>query len=211
MGLWDQFQRPTGHRGKIIATMMNREHKELTTWGLTHITIQPNYVVLDVGCGGGKTINRLTQITPQGKVYGIDHSADMVEYAKKFNKKFVKESKVEIHEASVDKTKFPNRTFDLVTAVETYYFWSDLPVAFKEINRILKPKGRLLMVNEMIKDGFYDVENASLIERVSVKLFSLDKIRSLLEAAGFSVEVHRKENSPWNALVAEKRHSKFVL
>ena len=204
MGLWDQFQRPTGHRGKIIATMMNRGHKELTTWGLTHITIQPNYVVLDVGCGGGKTVNRLTQMATKGKVYGIDHSADMVEYAKKLNKKFVKENKVEIHEASVDKTKFPNSTFDLVAAVETYYFWPNLPGAFKEINRILKPKGRLLMVNEMVKDGFYDVENASLIEKVNVKLFSLDKIRSLLEAAGFSVEVHRKENSPWNALVAEK-------
>jgi len=204
MGLWDQFQRPTGHRGKIIATMMNRGHKELTTWGLTHITIQPNYVVLDVGCGGGKTVNRLTQMATKGKVYGIDHSADMVEYAKKLNKKFVKENKVEIHEASVDKTKFPNSTFDLVAAVETYYFWPNLPGAFKEINRILKPKGRLLMVNEMVKDGFYDVKNASLIEKVNVKLFSLDKIRSLLEAAGFSVEVHRKENSPWNALVAEK-------
>jgi ubiquinone/menaquinone biosynthesis C-methylase UbiE len=204
MWLWDQFQRPTGYRGKIIATMMNRGHKELTKWGLTHITIQPNYVVLDVGCGGGKTVNRLAQIATKGKVYGIDHSADMVEYAKKLNNKFVKESKVEIHEASVDKTKFPNSTFDLVTAVETYYFWPNLPGAFKEINRILKPKGRLLIVNEMVKDGFYDVENASLIEKVNVKLFSLDKIRRLLEAAGFSVEVHRKENSPWNALVAEK-------
>ncbi|HSV49260.1 MAG TPA: class I SAM-dependent methyltransferase, partial [Candidatus Acidoferrales bacterium] len=89
MGLWDQFQRPTGRQGRIVAAKMNRGHFELTTWGLTHVTIEPSHVLLDVGCGGGKTINRLAQQVPQGKAYGIDYSPDMVTYAKKLNKKFI--------------------------------------------------------------------------------------------------------------------------
>lgn len=204
MGLWDQFQRPTGHLGKVIAARMNKEHYDLTSWGLSHVTIKPDYTVLDVGCGGGKTINRLAEMAPMGKVYGIDYSPDMVTYAKKINKKLIEKNKVEIKETSVDNTGLPNNTFDLVTAVETYYFWPSLPDAFKEVHRILKLNGALLMVNEMIKDGVYEVENAALIEKVHVRLFRLEELRGMLEAAGFRVEVFRKEGTASNALVAYK-------
>ncbi|HEY9760046.1 MAG TPA: class I SAM-dependent methyltransferase [Oculatellaceae cyanobacterium] len=183
---------------------MNKEHYDLTSWGLSHVTIKPDYTVLDVGCGGGKTINRLAEMAPMGKVYGIDYSPDMVTYAKKINKKLIEKNKVEIKETSVDNTGLPNNTFDLVTAVETYYFWPSLPDAFKEVHRILKLNGALLMVNEMIKDGVYEVENAALIEKVHVRLFRLEELRGMLEAAGFRVEVFRKEGTASNALVAYK-------
>lgn len=205
MGLMDQFQRPTGPQGRIIAAKMNRSHFELTTWGLTQVTIEPNYTILDVGCGGGKTINRLAEMVPQGKVYGIDYSPDMVNFAKKVNKKFVDQNKVEIHEASVDKTGFPSGTFNLVTACETYYFWPSLPAAFQEIKRVLKPNGRLLIINEMIKDGFYDVKDAAIIKKTHLHLVPLEEIRVVLESVGFvGVEVYRKNGSPWNTIVTQK-------
>ncbi len=205
MGLMDQFQRPTGSQGRVVAARMNREHRALTTWGLTHVAIEPNYVILDVGCGGGKTINRLAPQVPQGRVYGIDHSPDMVRYAKKLNKKFVEQSQVEIREASAEKTGYPSDFFDLVTACETYYFWSSLPAAFREIRRVLKPNGKLLIINEMVKDGVYELEKADLIKETHVHLVGPDELGSLLHAAGFvCVEVSRKEASAWNAFVAQK-------
>ena len=85
-GLMDQFRRPTGRIGRFAAALMNRGHKPLTLWGLTHVKIEPNYIILDVGCGGGKTVNRLAQQAPLGKVFGIDYSADMVKYSKKVKK-----------------------------------------------------------------------------------------------------------------------------
>jgi Methylase involved in ubiquinone/menaquinone biosynthesis len=184
---------------------MNKSHYELTTWGLTHVTINTDFTVLDVGVGGGKTVNRLAQQVPDGKVYGIDYSPDMVVYAKKLNKKLVEEGKVEIVEGSVDKTGFPDGAFDLVTAIETYYFWPSLPSAFQEIKRILKPNGKLLMINELVKDGVDDVKQAKIIAKTHVHLVPLDEIRCMLQAAGFlNVEVFRKEQSPWNAIVAQK-------
>jgi ubiquinone/menaquinone biosynthesis C-methylase UbiE len=184
---------------------MNREHYELTSWGLAYVTINPNFTILDLGCGGGKTINRLAELVPNGKVYGIDHSPDMVAYAQKLNKTYIEQGKVEIAEGQADQTGFPSGTFDLVTAVETYYFWPNLPDAFKEILRVLKPTGRLLMINEMIKDGHYDVEKASLIEKVHVRLFTIEDIREMLDKAGFiSVTISRKDQSAWNAIVAQK-------
>ena len=206
-GLMDQFRRPTGRRGKLVAALMNKGHEPLTLWGLTHVEIKPYYVILDVGCGGGKTVSRLARKTPLGKVFGIDHSADMVEYSKKVNKKLIAENRVEIVEGSVDKTGFSDGLFDLVTAIETYYFWHSFSDALQEIRRVLKPGGRFLMVNEMVKDGVYDVRYAKTIKQTHVHLIPLSEIRNMLEAVGFeAVKIFTKAESPWNATLA-KKHS----
>lgn len=204
-GLMDQFKRPTGLRGKIIAAMMNRNHKPLTLWGLSHVDIAPEFMILDVGCGGGKTVNRLAQLAVKGKVFGIDYSADMVKYSQKVNKQLIAEGRVEVLEGSVEKTGFPDDFFDLVTAVETYYFWPNLPDALQEIKRVLKPTGKLLIVSEMVKDGVYEVKHAKMIEQTYVRLLSLEEIRNLLLSVGFAdVQVATKAGSAWNVFVAQK-------
>lgn len=201
----DQFRRPTGRRGRFVAALMNRRHEPLTLWGLTHVKIKPNYVILDVGCGGGKTVNRLVQQAPLGKVFGIDYSADMVEYSKKVNKKLIAEDRVEIVEGSVEKMGFSDCFFDLVTAIETYYFWLSFSDALQEIWRVLKPDGKLLMVNEMVKDGVYDIKYAKTIEQAHVHLIPLDEIRNTALRVGFAdVQIFTKVKSPWNAILAQK-------
>ena len=202
----DQFRRPKGRRGRLVAALMNRGHKPLTLWGLTHVNIKPNYVILDVGCGGGKTVSRLARKTPLGKVFGIDHSADMVEYSKKVNKKLIAENRVKIVSASVEKTGFPDNFFDLATAVETYYFWPSLSDALREIRRVLKPNGKLLMVNEMVKDGEYEIKNAKIIEQTHVHLITLEEIKDAILSTGFvDVQVFTKAGSPWNVILAKKQ------
>ena len=201
----DQFRRPKGRRGRFVAALMNRGHKPLTLWGLTHVNIEPNYVILDVGCGGGKTVSRLAQKAPLGKVFGIDYSADMVEYSKKVNKKLIAEDHAEIVEGSVGKTGFSDDFFDLVTAIETYYFWPGFSDAAQEIRRVLKPGGHFLMVNEMVQDGVYDVKYAKTIEKAHVRLIPLDETKNTLQAVGFEdVQIFTKAESPWNAILAQK-------
>jgi ubiquinone/menaquinone biosynthesis C-methylase UbiE len=201
----DQYRCPTGSQGKAVAASMNQRHSALSAWGLKHVKINPDYVILDVGCGGGKTVSRLAQRAVQGKVFGVDYSADMVEYSKEVNRKFIAQNRVEIIEASIEKTGFLDDFFDLVTAIETYYFWPSLPQAFQEIKRVLKPEGKLLIVNEMVKDGVYEVEYAEIIEKGHVRLFALQKIQNMLESAGFEdVQVFTKFRLPWNAVLAKK-------
>ena len=204
-GFMDQFKRPTGRRGRFVAALMNRGHQPLTLWGLTHVNIDTDYVILDVGCGGGKTVSRLAQRAVLGKVFGIDYSADMVEYSKKVNKELIAENRVEIIEASVDNTGFPDDFFDLVTAIETYYFWPNVPATLREIKRVLKPGGKLLMINEMVKDGVYDVKCAKTIEKAHVRLLSVDETKNVMQNFGFTdVQIFTKANSPWNAILAQK-------
>ena len=184
---------------------MNKGHWDLTTWGLKHVSIKSDSVILDVGCGGGKTISRLARRAVQGKVYGIDHSADMVDYSRQVNKKLIAKNRVEIVQSSVEKTGFKDEFFDLVTAIETYYFWPNLAEAFREIKRILKKGGCLLIISEMIKDGVYEVENAEIIAKTQVHLVPLQEMQRMLYSVGFSnVKVYRKRKSDWNAVLAYK-------
>ena len=167
------------------------------------MSIKSDFVILDVGCGGGKTISRLARRAVQGKVYGIDHSADMVDYSRQVNKKLIAKNRVEIVQGSVEKTGFKDEFFDLVTAIETYYFWPNLAEAFQEIKRILKKGGCLLIISEMIKDGIYEVENAEIIAKTQVHLVPLQEMQRMLYSAGFSsVKVYRKRKSDWNAVLA---------
>jgi ubiquinone/menaquinone biosynthesis C-methylase UbiE len=127
-----QFKCPIGPQGRTVDTSMNQRHSALSSWGLKKVKIKPNFFILDIGCGGGKTISRLAQQAFQGKVFGIDHSADMVDYSREANQKLIAQNRVSVVEGPVDKTGFPNGFFDLVTAIETYYFWFSLPDAFQE-------------------------------------------------------------------------------
>jgi ubiquinone/menaquinone biosynthesis C-methylase UbiE len=202
---WSQYSYPTGVSGRKVATNMNKGHWNLTTWGFKHVNIKPDFIILDVGCGGGKTISRLTRHALQGKVYGIDHSADMVDYSRQVNKKLIATNRVEIVQGSAERTGFKDDFFDLVTAIETYYFWSNLTDAFLEIKRILKSGGWLLIISEMIKDGVYEVENAEIIAKTKVHLVPLKEMQKILYSAGFSsVNVCRKRKADWNAILAQK-------
>lgn len=202
---WSQFRCPTGVSGRKVAASMNKGHWDLTTWGLKYVSINPDSIILDAGCGGGKTINRLAKRAFQGKIYGIDCSADMVEYSKQVNKKFVAADRVEIVQSAVENTGFRDEFFDLVTAVETYYFWPNLTEAFVEIKRVLKKEGWFLVISEMIKDGLYEEENAEIIAKTQVQLVELEEMQKMLCSAGFSrIKIYRKRKSYWNAVLAQK-------
>jgi SAM-dependent methyltransferase len=201
----NQFRCPTGLLGRTVAELMNREHCAMTTWGLKHVKIKPDFVILDAGCGGGRTVGRLARRAFRGKVFGVDCSADMVKYGTELNRKLIDRGRLEIVEGLVEKLSFQDGFFDLVTAFETHYFWHSLATAFREIKRVLKPAGILLLVNEMVKDGVYEVENAEMIAKAHVMLLPLKEIKGNLRNVGFvDVKVFTKAASPWNAVIAKK-------
>jgi ubiquinone/menaquinone biosynthesis C-methylase UbiE len=72
-------------------------------------------------------------------------------YPKKNNARWIDINRVEIRQGSVSQLPFPDDTFDLVTAVETHYFWPDLPADMREVFRVLKPGGAVIMIAETYK------------------------------------------------------------
>lgn len=143
MGFFDNMRKPQGKLGNFQLKSMNKEHTPVSLWGLKHLNIKSDDVILDVGCGGGINIKRMAQDAK--KVYGIDYSIESVNLSKEVNEKLIDEGKVEIMKGNVKDLPFEDNTFDIVTAFETVYFWPDIEKCFKEVKRVLKPGGIFLI------------------------------------------------------------------
>ena len=134
---FSQCARPEGFLGRCMLRFMNFGHAPLTNWGLDHVAFHDGMTMLDVGCGGGATLKRLLKRSPGGKAYGIDISAESVAKARNVNKR-VLGSQVFVEQGSADSLPWEKEKFDVVTAVETVYFWPNLTKCFQEVKRVLK-------------------------------------------------------------------------
>ncbi len=196
---------PKGFWGRMMIRSMNKGHYGVTGWGLEHIRIKDDFTILDVGCGGGKTVFRLSEVVPKGKVYGIDYSEAAVKKSKKLNKKGIKNNRVQIDNGSVSNLPYNDNMFDLVTAVETYYFWPDKINDLKEIYRTLKPKGKLLLIFEMLQRENEPNKWAEVEKLAEIKAPTESEIRENLLKAGFSnIKTYIKENTTWLCAIGEK-------
>jgi len=197
-----QCRKPSGLFGRFILWGMNRGHSKLTDWGLSHVSIKPNDKILDVGCGGGRTIHKLATAASAGKVYGIDYSDDSVTAARRANAHWIDVGRVAIQSGSVSQLPFANDTFDLVTAIETHLFWPDLPNDFGEIHRVLKPGGQLLIVSEIYRGGKHlEGVRKQIFEKhlaANMNLLTPDEHRDLFAGTGFSnIHVFEELEKGW--------------
>ena len=203
--LVENAEKPDGFWGKLMIRSMNKGHSELTDWALCHIKTKPGDYVLDVGCGGGKTVGKLSNMVGNGKVYGIDYSDLCIKKAEKLNHKNVICGKVKLQKATVSALPFDSDKFDLVTAVETYYFWPDKLNDLREIWRVLKPGGKIMLVFEMLKDKNDPERWSKVEERLNIEAVSREDIDAMLERAGYlNIRTYVKSGTTWLCAVAEK-------
>lgn len=146
MGFFDNMRKPKGKLGQIQLKSMNKEHTPVALWGLKHLDIKSDDVILDVGCGGGININRMAKQAK--KVYGVDYSVDSVKVSREVNRQEIYDGKVEVVQGDVQSLPFDDETFDIVTAFETVYFWPNIEKCFGEVKRVLKPGGIFLIGTE---------------------------------------------------------------
>ena len=171
-----------------MLSFMNYTHAPLTNWGLKLMDVQDGWTMLDVGCGGGFTIRRLLKQSKNAKVYGIDISEESVAKAKKVNAN-VLGKQVFITQGSAEKLPYKDGMFDLVTAVETVYFWPNLPDCLQEVRRVLKSGGKFAILVEVVDS---DSKWTSVVEGMTA--FSPEDLKKLLDEAGFTqTEIHRKK------------------
>ena len=122
------------------------------------------------------------------KVYGIDISEESVAKAKKVNAN-VLDKQVFITLASAEQLPYDDGKFDLVTAVETVYFWPNLPGCLQEVHRVLKSGGRFAILVEVVDS---DSKWTSVVEGMTA--YSPEDLKRLLDEAGFTqTEIHRKK------------------
>ncbi|AOY74505.1 class I SAM-dependent methyltransferase [Clostridium formicaceticum] len=200
-----ECRKPTGVPGKLVVEDMNEKHFELTGWGLQKVSIEENSMILDIGCGGGRTVNRLASMTTKGKVFGIDYSMDCVNWSKEYNQELLHQGQVEILHASVEEMPFEEDKFDFIFAVETIYFWPNLLENLKEVRRVLKPSGKFIIINEMYASEKFKERNEAFAATGNIKIHTPEELKELLEKAGYhSIAIDLVEEKNWLCCVGEK-------
>ncbi|HLJ89979.1 MAG TPA: class I SAM-dependent methyltransferase [Candidatus Angelobacter sp.] len=200
-----QVRKPDRFAGRLFAMLMNQSHSKLTDWGLMHIRVGEDFTILDVGCGGGRTIGKLAAIASNGKVHGVDYAAGSVATSCSRNKEFIRAGQVEIQQASVSKLPFAADTFDLVTAIETQYYWPDLPSDMREVLRVLKSGGMLAIIAETYKGGSRDVVLGTAMKLFGSPSLGVKEHKELFARAGYiNVEVFEEQKKGWICITGTK-------
>lgn len=112
--------------------------------------ITKNDTVLDAGCGiGGSSIWLAQNIGC--KVIGITISDKQLTQAKELAKKFGVDSKVQFFNENFTNTRFHDKSFDVVWAIESVCYATDKSDFLNEAYRILKKGGRLVLADGFLK------------------------------------------------------------
>lgn len=199
-----QVKRPDRFAGRLFASLMNASHAPLTDWAFTHLMVPRVAMAMDVGCGGGRTIQKLAAISEQ--VYGIDYAAGSVAASRAYNRRLIAEGRAHVEQASVSRLPFADSKFDLVTAIETQYYWPNLQGDMKEILRVLKPGGRLMVVAESYKGARNDSVFGPVMNLLGSSRLSIVDHRALFLAAGYeSVEIAEERRRGWVCAIGASR------
>ena len=188
--LFTNCAHPKGRMGRFMLRFMNACHGPLNNWGLDLIGIKDGWTMLDIGCGGGASLKRMLERSKNGIVHGIDISEESVAKARKVNAKALGKQ-VFVQQGSVTQLPYDDWTFDLVTAVETVYFWPNLPECIKEVYRVVKPGGRFAIMVEVV------VTNSKWMDLVEgMTAYPPEQLKQFLDDAGFiNTQIHRMKPS----------------
>jgi arsenite methyltransferase len=112
--------------------------------------IDPGSVVLDLGCGAGTDLLIAAQMTgPAGRVIGVDMTATMLQRARASATEMGLEN-VELHESLIEALPLEDGSVDIVISNGVIDLVPDKDAVLDEIDRVLRPGGRLQMADVVI-------------------------------------------------------------
>jgi len=137
------------------------------------------HAVLDIGCGPGAAVRAAAPSVR--RAVGIDRSGAMIEIARRRSRRF---ENTEFAVGGAEQVPFADDTFDRVWSIHAFHHWEDQTKGLAESMRVLRPGGRLLIIEN-------DTNGAHGLSRVAA-----DGLAERLRSMGFeatSVSKPRKE------------------
>ncbi len=165
------FAYPTGKKGlealRYDTRILKKLPLEVTSsyCGVGNVfslgTIERGEIVLDIGCGAGvDTIIAGMMVGEQGRVIGIDLVSEILELAR-HNAKKTGLKNVAFLRASAEDLPLPDKSFDTIISNGVFNLVFDKKKAFSEAFRVLKPKGHLMVADQVLASPFEEIEKAS--------------------------------------------------
>jgi arsenite methyltransferase len=145
-GIAGQLGNPHGALGRFTGRMLNRGNKTTIESAIRSLDARPSEVLADLGFGGGEGLAQLLKVVDgRGTVVGVDRSSTMLNAARRRFHKEVATGRLQLHEGSMEKLPLAEQSIDAAISVNTVYFVPDLAPLFRELARVLRPNGRLVM------------------------------------------------------------------
>ena len=148
---------------------------------------------LEIGVGTGKN---LPYYPSDVKISAIDFSHKMLSRARK--KALQNNQKVEFLEMDVQQLAFPDDYFDTVFATFVFCSVPDPVLGLKELRRICKPEGKLILLEHMrpgnpVLGFLFDIVNPLVVRMMGANInrMTIDNIRS----AGWQIKIEQKLSS----------------
>lgn len=152
-----------------------------------------NANVLDIGCGAGHVSYAVAPVAK--KVVAYDLSEKMLAVVANCAKERALHN-IEIQQGVAEKLPFEDNAFDLVVTRFSAHHWSDALVALTEINRVLKPTGRAVIVDIVAPENALNdtlLQTVEILRDAShVRDYSLSQWKFLLAISGFIIESQDK-------------------
>ena len=152
-------------RRQIIQSLVEKIRASLGT---------PNPRILDVGCGTGANLKMLAA---HGRAEGVDISTQAIEFCRERGLDSVKLG-------AAEQLPYDDGSFDLVTALDVIEHLDDDVAGLREMRRVLRRKGRLLVFVPAFM-FLWGVQDEVSNHR---RRYTLPGLLRAVEAAGFSVE-----------------------
>ena len=158
-----------------------------------HLRLESGAVVLDAGSGMGEVTAMLADLVgPDGRAVGVDRSAELVARAQE---RATGRANVEYRVGDLGALPFEDETFDAAYSERVFIHLTDPDAAMRELHRVLRPGGRLVVIDPDFSRAATDADDAELAEILTARLGlemanfrSGRRLRSQAVLAGF-VEV----------------------
>lgn len=164
-------------------TLFGLELRRIQRRAIDLARIQPQERVLDLGCGPGDGTVRVAEL---GAVaIGLDYSPGMLDKAGQEPL-----TRGRLLRGDAGRLPFKDGAFDKVVCTNSFHHYPDHFAALKEVRRVLRPGGVLVLVDPRADHLFgwaaIDVGEKLIFGLDEVRIFSLDAWRRMLADAGFS-------------------------
>jgi len=199
----DKVEKQFTRTAEAFAEFAVRDSAEVTAEKVQFAKPQPDAVVLDVACGPGAFVLALA---PKVQfACGIDLTAEMLRRARAFQvEKEVANASFSRGEA--DQLSYPDASFDLVSCQMALHHMPKPELALREMVRVMKPEGRLLLIDTLgpESDSKFDLHNQieivrdpshTLSLRLTTFLSLLDKLK--LEMVSQAIKRRRRSFNHW--------------
>ena len=164
------------------AELMEKEHSKTVLKFLNSIRFEKPFSFLDVGCGNGWVIRKISQIQNCKKAVGIDKSQNMITKAK--SKK--KSSKENYLRTDILSWKF-NGKFDYIFSMESLYYSTPMESALKKIYKLLKPGGQFFCGTDFYSDNKATIQWSKKMN-IPLDLRSKKQWKKMFEEIGFETK-----------------------